>query len=114
MPWLHCGGLTYLALKIAQKHESTRRDRDQSQVRKSIIVGPASSWSEFELAWFGVTFDSEKYDSLSDDVFKAIPKTDTESKTNIKISIIHYIVSNCRVGSVARGNNSCYTGGPSI
>jgi len=57
---------------------------NKKEYRKSIVVGSASSWAEFELDWFRVTFDQMKHDSLPEEVFQAIPKTDSESKTNIE------------------------------
>ena len=102
--------LIFLAIRMSQKHELMPSTLKTKQYRKSIVIGSASSWAEFELDWFRVTFDQMKHDNLPEEVFLGIPKTDSESETNINDRSKHFFSADYRIDSVVRSNTSDYSG----
>jgi hypothetical protein len=75
--------LTSLALKMAKRHESMPSVQNIKTYRKTVSLGPASSWTDFELDWFGV--DKMTHVPLPEEVFKAIPERESKSKTNTSL-----------------------------
>src|SRR5271169_2833580 len=101
--------LISLAVKMSQKHELMPSTQNRKEYRKTIVVGSASSWATFELDWFRVTFDKMKHDILPEEVFRAIPETDSERKTNIEDRTRPCFVTDCKIDSVARLSTSDYS-----
>jgi hypothetical protein len=72
-----------LALKLAKKHECMPSVQNTKTYRKTVSLGPASSWTDFELDWFEV--DIAKHVPLPEEVFKAIPERESKSKPNTSL-----------------------------
>jgi hypothetical protein len=68
---------------MAKKHESMPSVENEKKYRKTVSLGPASSWTDFELDWFGV--EMTKHVPLPEEVFKAIPERESKSKTNTSL-----------------------------
>jgi hypothetical protein len=91
--------LTTLALKMAKKHESMPSVQNIKTYRKTVTLRPASSWTDFELDWFGV--DMATHVPLPEEVFKAIPEHESKSRQTPD-----YFASDYSVDSFAKRSNA--------
>lgn len=62
--------LTYLALKMAEKHESNPSLRNNGEFRHRVEVGSASSWTAFSLEVFRAVYEKDNYEKLPAAVYE--------------------------------------------